>query len=49
MAVSWFEKALGKNPDNQYVITKLYQLYEVLGINDKMKNMEGMMDSIPRN
>ena len=48
-AVSWFEKALDKNPDNQYVITKLYQLYEVLGISDKMKNIEGMKDSSPRN
>jgi len=44
MAITWFEKALEKDPDNQYVITKLYQLYEVLDISDKMHNMEGMMN-----
>ncbi len=43
-AVTWFEKALDKDPDNQYVITKLYQLYRVLDISDKMHNMEGMMN-----
>ena len=43
-AVTWFEKALDKDPDNQFVITKLYQLYNVLGISDKMGNMERMMD-----
>jgi tetratricopeptide (TPR) repeat protein len=48
-AVSWFEKALDKNPDNQYVITKLHQLYEVLGISDKKKKMEELMNSSPRN
>lgn len=42
-AVKWFEEALGKDPDNQYVITKLYQLYRVLGISDKMENLEGMI------
>jgi tetratricopeptide (TPR) repeat protein len=44
MAVTWFEKALDKDPDNQYVITKLYQLYRVLDISDKMHDMEGMMN-----
>ena len=48
-AVTWFEKALEKDPDNQYVITKLYQLYRVLDISDKMDNMEGLMHSSPRN
>jgi len=48
-AVTWFEKALDKDPDNQYIITKLYQLYSVLGISDKMDNMEGMLHSFPRN
>lgn len=48
-AVTWFEKALEKDPDNQFVITKLYQLYRVLGISDKMDSMEDMMHSSPRN
>ncbi len=48
-AVTWFEKALDKDPDNQFIITKLYQLYSVLGISDKINNMEGMMHSSPRN
>jgi tetratricopeptide (TPR) repeat protein len=43
-AVTWFEKTLDKDPDNQYVISKLYQLYRVLDISDKMHNMEGMMN-----
>ena len=43
-AVTWFEKVLEKDPDNQYVITKLYQLYRVLDISDKMDNLEGMMN-----
>ena len=47
-AVTWFEKALEKDPDNQYVITKLYQLYKVLDRSDKMQSMEGMMNSSPR-
>jgi len=43
-AVTWFEKSLEKDPDNQFVITKLYQLYRVLGIGDKMDNIEGMLN-----
>lgn len=43
-AVTWFEKVLEKDPDNQYVITKLYQLYRVLDRSDKMDNLEGMMN-----
>lgn len=39
-AVNWFEKAHEKDSDNQTVITKLYQLYKILGITDKIKNLE---------
>ena len=48
-AVTWFEKALEKDPDNQNVISKLNHLYRVLGISDQMNNMEGMMNEYPRN
>ncbi len=39
-AIKWLEKAHEKDPDNQVVIEKLYALYKVLGITDKVKNME---------
>lgn len=39
-AVQWLEDAHEKDPDNQAVIEKLYSLYKVLGITDKVKNME---------
>ena len=39
-ALSIFEEAYEKNPDDQMVITKLYQLYKFLGMNDKIKNIE---------
>lgn len=47
-AVTWFEKVLDREPENQYVISKLDHLYSILGINDKMDNVEGMMHSSPR-
>jgi tetratricopeptide (TPR) repeat protein len=47
-AVTWFEKALDRDPDNQYVISKLDHLYTILGMSDKMDNMEGVMHSSPR-
>ena len=40
-AITWFEKAQDKDPDDQEVISKLYQLYKILGITDKIKNLEG--------
>lgn len=43
-AVEWFEKAYDKDPDNQNVIRKLYQLYKVLGITDKIKSLEEQID-----
>ncbi len=43
-AVSWFEEAYERDPDNQYVIEKLSQLYKVLGFNEKMKTLEGKPD-----
>jgi tetratricopeptide (TPR) repeat protein len=48
-AVIWFEKALDYDPDSQFVITKLYQLYSVLGNSDKMHNLEGLMNESLRN
>ena len=50
MAITWFKKALEKDPDNQYIITKLNQLYSVLGVGNKKDNMKGMLhSSSPRN
>ena len=43
-AVSCLEKAHEKNPKDQKVIAKLYQLYKVLGITDKIKNMEKLIE-----
>ncbi len=43
-AVVWFEKAYDKDPDNKDVIRKLYQLYKVLGITDKIKSLEEQDD-----
>jgi tetratricopeptide (TPR) repeat protein len=48
-AVTWFEKALEIDPENQQVISKLSRLYSILGISDKMQNIEGMNLSSPRN
>jgi tetratricopeptide (TPR) repeat protein len=42
-AVQWLEEAHERYPDNQAVIEKLYSLYKVLGISDKIKNMEAMI------
>jgi tetratricopeptide (TPR) repeat protein len=39
-AVEWFEKANEKDSDNQEVITKLYELYKILGITDKIRELE---------
>ena len=42
-AIQWLEKAHEKDPDNQIVIEKLYALYKVLGITDKIKSMESII------
>jgi len=47
-AVTWFEKALDRDPDNPYVISKLDHLYGILGLGDRMDNMEGVSHSSPR-
>jgi tetratricopeptide (TPR) repeat protein len=38
-AVTWFEKALKRDPENQYVITKLGDLYGILGSDGKRDNI----------
>ena len=48
-AVTWFEKVLEKDPDNQNIISKLNHLHRVLGISNQMYNMEGVMIESPRN
>ena len=47
-AVTWFEEVLDRDPENQYVISKLDHLYNVLGINRDMDKVEGMMHSSPK-
>lgn len=43
-AVHWLEQAYEKDPDDQKVITKLYQLYKLLHITDKVRDMEAKME-----
>ena len=43
-SVKWFERALEKRPEDQELITKLYQLYKYLGITDKLKSLEAQMN-----
>jgi tetratricopeptide (TPR) repeat protein len=43
-AIRWLEEAHEKDPDNQVVIEKLYALYKVLGITDKIKSMEAVIE-----
>jgi len=40
-AVKWLEKAYAKDQDNQLVIRKLHELYKMLNLTDKAKNIEG--------
>ncbi len=42
-AIVWLEKAQEKEPDDQDVILKLYQLYKILGITDKIQSLEGKL------
>lgn len=39
-ALTWLEKANDKDPDNGEVLSKLYQLYKLLGKTDKIKSLE---------
>jgi len=39
-AMNWLEKAYEKDPRNQKVVEKLYELYSILGITDKIKKLE---------
>jgi tetratricopeptide (TPR) repeat protein len=48
-AVTWLEKALERDPENQYVISKLNHLYNILGMSEKMDKMEGMLHSSSKN
>jgi tetratricopeptide (TPR) repeat protein len=43
-AIKWLEEAYELDPDNQVVIEKLYALYKVLGITDKIKSMEAIIN-----
>jgi tetratricopeptide (TPR) repeat protein len=43
-AIRWLEEAYEKDSDNQLVIEKLYALYKVLGITDKIKSMEAIIN-----
>lgn len=43
-AVTWLEIAHEKDADNKVVIEKLYSLYRVLGVTDKVKKMEAMIE-----
>lgn len=43
-AVKWLEIAHEKDADNKVVIEKLYSLYRVLGVTDKVKKMEAMIE-----
>ncbi len=38
-AVKWLDKAYDKNPENQRVIVKMYQLYKIMSINDKANEL----------
>ena len=40
-AILWLEQALKMDEDNQTVIKKLYQLYKILNITDKLEIIEG--------
>jgi tetratricopeptide (TPR) repeat protein len=42
-AIQWLEKAYDKDPDNQNVILKLYQLYGALHLTDKINNIKARM------
>ncbi len=42
-AVHWLEKAYELDPDNKGAIEKLYTLYKLLGISDKIKSMETLI------
>ncbi len=39
-AVSWYEKANAKSPDNAMVSDKLYQLYKLLNMHDKKVSLQ---------
>ena len=43
-AVTWLEKAYDLDSKNQKVIKMLYELYSVLGITDKVKDMENLIE-----
>ncbi len=43
-AVTWFEKAFDTEPDNQYIVTKLYELYKNLGYMNRISSLEGEID-----
>ena len=43
-AVDWLEKAHEKNPEDQKVATKLYELYKLLQIDGKRNNIEGQIN-----
>lgn len=38
-SVTWFEKAYKLNPENKNLAEKLYDLYKVLGVNEKIKEL----------
>ena len=40
-AAEWLNKAYEKEPEDQAVIIRLYELYKALGINDKVRTMQG--------
>jgi tetratricopeptide (TPR) repeat protein len=43
-AIQWLDKAYDKQPDNPAVISLLYQLYRSLSVNEKARNMQGLMN-----